>query len=357
MMSKQRSKMAGPVQAFFTAILLLCLWLPASSGFLLSACPIRSHVTQIFAAESRDGTLQISKTFHVPASKGNKNDANPEMNIEEVTEVFDLAYKIFRPMTMSSRQAAPILVLHGGPSVPSDYLYPLVDVVPYRSIVFYDQLGCGRSDEPDAVDAYSIENAVDDLERLVKKLGMRQFHLFGQSYGGILGYEFLKRRAEQNEDDPEHKVLSFTISSTPTSVSQVEGEVQGLLETLLEEDDDQSTVEDRFQQTHICRTPEKPQALVDAYAHAGTVWRGSNAILDYVAEPPSDKAGPLPPAMIMRGEHDFVTEVCSKDWKEKLWNQKRIREKIIDGCSHHGLLEQPLLYGDILDSYCTEYDP
>ena len=59
------------------------------------------------------------------------------------------AYKIYRPMTMSSQQAAPLVVLHGGPSVPSDYLYPLTAVVPYRTIIFYDQLGCGKSDEPE----------------------------------------------------------------------------------------------------------------------------------------------------------------------------------------------------------------
>jgi len=198
---------------------------------------------------------------------------------------------------------------------------------------------------------------VDDLELLVKKLGLRQFHLFGQSFGGILGYEFAKRIAERNEQDPHFEILSFTISSTPTSVPLVEKEAQGLVEKLLEEDGDNSTVEDRFQSTHICRTPEKPKPLLDAYAHAGTVWRGTSAIAEYVATPPSDKAAPLPPAMIMRGEHDFVTEVCSQDWKNKLWNHKRIREKVLVGCSHHGLLENAFLYGDIVDSYCTEYDP
>lgn len=64
------------------------------------------------------------------------------------THNFTLFHRTFRPMSLASRQAAPILVLHGGPGIPSDYLFPLVDVVPYRSMVFYDQLGCGRSDAP-----------------------------------------------------------------------------------------------------------------------------------------------------------------------------------------------------------------
>ncbi|EJK60276.1 hypothetical protein THAOC_19400, partial [Thalassiosira oceanica] len=91
-------------------------------------------------------------------------------------------------MNLSSAQAAPIVALHGGPSVPSDYLYPLGDVVPYRSIVFYDQLGCGKSDKPDDASLYSTAHSVDDLRVLLRKIGVRRFHLYGQSYGGILGY-------------------------------------------------------------------------------------------------------------------------------------------------------------------------
>ena len=33
-------------------------------------------------------------------------------------------------------------------SLPSQYLYPIVDNVDQRPILFYDQLGCGKSDEP-----------------------------------------------------------------------------------------------------------------------------------------------------------------------------------------------------------------
>jgi hypothetical protein len=113
---------------------------------------------------SKEGILKVTRQL------------NDSTNHDE----YNLAYRIFRPMSLSSRKAAPILVLHGGPSVPSDYLYPLVKAVPYRSIVFYDQLGCGGSDEPNDKNAYSIEKALDDLEALLKKLSIRRFHLYGQ---------------------------------------------------------------------------------------------------------------------------------------------------------------------------------
>jgi proline iminopeptidase len=209
--------------------------------------------------------------------------------------------------------------------------------------------------------SYSIEKGVDDLEALIKSLGLRKFHLFGHSFGGSLGYEFLKRIAERrNEDvDAGDHVLSFIIAPTPTSVPLVEAEAQSLVATLLEQDDvEESTVGGRFEKEHICRMLERPQPLKDAYSHAGTVWRGTGAIANYVAMPPqSDSAAPLPPATVLRGEHDFVTKACLQDWKESIWKHKRIWEKELPGCTHHGLLENAFLFGNFVDSFCTEYDP
>lgn len=76
----------------------------------------------------------------------------------------ELWYRIHRPMALSSQKGAPLLVLHGGPQVPSDYLFDLAQV-DYRSVVFFDQLGCGRSASPPVSEAeYSIQASVSDLQ-------------------------------------------------------------------------------------------------------------------------------------------------------------------------------------------------
>lgn len=103
-----------------------------STGATSPTATTTTGTSSVLRAQCRDGSLEVSR---------------PQ-------GTYNLAYKIYRPMTLSSRQACPLLVLHGGPSVPSDYLLPLVNTVPYRSIIFYDQLGCGRSDEPTDVNAY-----------------------------------------------------------------------------------------------------------------------------------------------------------------------------------------------------------
>lgn len=260
-------------------------------------------------------------------------------------------------MSLSSRQAAPIVALHGGPSVPSDYLYPLEDAVPYRSIVYHDQLGCGRSDEPTDASLYSIEDSVRDLRALLKKLGLRRFHLYGQSYGGILAFEYMKSLACDNDDGDDVECLSAILSSAPTNVAEIEKEFARLLEDLSPpgKDISEAELEELFRRNHQCRLPEMPKILADAYANAGSVWRGTDAIADYVARPPPEGAARMPSALILRGEFDFVGEACVAGWRDA-FNTKFLRYKTLEGCSHHGLLENGELYGEIVDSYFGEYD-
>ena len=99
-----------------------------------------------------DGSVEVTRTYF-PSTTAAEEEEDDENDGKPVTETYTIATRIFRPMSLSSRQAAPILVLHGGPSVPADYLYPLVDFVPYRAMVYYDQVGCGRSTQPKDVNA------------------------------------------------------------------------------------------------------------------------------------------------------------------------------------------------------------
>jgi hypothetical protein len=105
------------------------------SGFTGAAAPMPFLMSSVAC---RDGEMSVPRRTEQESSE---QDA-------QTTKEYALRYRIFRPMSLSSQQAAPVVVLHGGPSVPSDYLYPLVDVVPYRSMIFFDQIGCGRSSVP-----------------------------------------------------------------------------------------------------------------------------------------------------------------------------------------------------------------
>merc|ERR1740124_756642 len=200
----------------------------AATGVATATATATTHVPASFL-----GTHSISSIRSSLLSAVSSNYKNGSITVtrgkDDNLQEYELNYRIHHPMRLSSQQAAPLLVLHGGPGVPSDYLYPLSEVIPYRSIIFFDQLGCGKSrvvdnssDEKDPDPSiFSINLSLDDLELLIKKIGLRRFHLYGQSFGGILAFEYLKRIAERKNDDVE--CLSVILSSSPCDVAQVEG--------------------------------------------------------------------------------------------------------------------------------------
>jgi len=349
-------------------------------------------------AQEFEGELIVSRTITYDNNDDNGNDNGTTKTTNTKTVQYPIRYHIHNKMNLSSQQAAPILVMHGGPGIPSDYLLPLREVIPYRSIVFYDQLGCGRSSvvgghnnkEEEAQQLYSIEASLDDLELLIQKSGLTRFHLYGQSFGGILAFEYMKRIAERNNNDDNNssriKCLSAILSSTPCDVDQVEAVARNLIDTLLEEDPDEATVMDRFQARHVCRTTTTtadengkkkyttPAPLAEAYHNnPGTpgLWRGTDSIQGWTATTPKSTASRMPSCMILHGEYDFVTADCVQGWKKQkkkdnddddadadrsIFNHPYVRVKELEHLSHHGLLEDGKRYGEIVDSFFLEYD-
>jgi hypothetical protein len=181
----------------------------------------------------------------------------------------------------------------------------------------------------------------------------------------MIGYEYLKRcagrkgRMDEDKGD-EEGCLSVILSSAPTSIPVALQEWDRLLDNLARDDDKSSasSMDERFRITHQCRTPKLPEPLARAYQKAGSsTWVGLDAVDQYeVSGPPDKAAARMPSALILRGEHDFTTETCTHDWKAKLFNHKFVRERVLEGCSHHGLLEQGSMYGEVLESFFSEYD-
>lgn len=87
----------------------------------------------------------------------------------------------------------PLIALHGGPGATHDYLLSLTDLANDRAVVFYDQIGNGRSTHfPDRGEEYwTVDLFVRELHNLVDVLGLRaSHHILGQSWGGFLAEEY-----------------------------------------------------------------------------------------------------------------------------------------------------------------------
>jgi proline iminopeptidase len=86
--------------------------------------------------------------------------------------------------------ATPLLVLHGGPSFPSYYLDPLRELSTERPVIFFDQLGCGRSDRITDTTLMTIDAHIDQIIRLLDFLDVKDIYLYGHSWGSMLGLDY-----------------------------------------------------------------------------------------------------------------------------------------------------------------------
>lgn len=103
---------------------------------------------------------------------------------------FSLFYKIFCPESYRST----LVCLHGGPGATHDYILPLADLANFgHRVVFYDQLGCGRSELPRNRALFTVERAVEELEAFRRALHLGRLHLMGSSYGGMLALAYALR--------------------------------------------------------------------------------------------------------------------------------------------------------------------
>lgn len=119
----------------------------------------------------------------------------------------------------------PLLVLHGGPGFPHDYLEDLARLADGgRVVVFYDQLGCGRSDHPDDPSLWVMDTFVEEVSVVREALGLDRIHLLGHSWGGWLALDFALGRPAGLE--------SLVLASTCASLPAFAAETRRLKESL-----------------------------------------------------------------------------------------------------------------------------
>jgi proline iminopeptidase len=90
----------------------------------------------------------------------------------------------------------PLVLVHGGPGFSSYYLKPLEALGDERIVVRYDQLGSGKSDSLADTTMFTIAHFVDELDSLRAHLGIQKWHVYGHSWGTIVGIEYYRAHPE-----------------------------------------------------------------------------------------------------------------------------------------------------------------
>jgi proline-specific peptidase len=170
----------------------------------------------------------------------------------------------------------PLLCLHGGPGFTHFYLERLEDLADRRRVVFYDQLGCGKSDRPDDASLWTVDRFVDELATVRAALGLDDLHLFGSSWGGMLAMQYVL--------DRQPPLRSLLLCGSPASIPRWIQECADLLEA--EPDEVRETIRSHeeqgftacpeyqaallgFYRKHVCRLDPWPAGLERSFAEAG----------------------------------------------------------------------------------------
>ena len=84
----------------------------------------------------------------------------------------------------------PLITVHGGPGFTHDYLEPIGKLCKDRPVVFYDQLGAGKSDRPHDKSLWVVDRFVKELATLRSSLGYKRVHVLGHSWGTVVVTEY-----------------------------------------------------------------------------------------------------------------------------------------------------------------------
>ncbi|MEO3875162.1 proline iminopeptidase-family hydrolase [Nonomuraea sp. B12E4] len=305
----------------------------------------------------------------------------PRVRIDEGTVAFRgfrTWYRITRPTQMPADGAdrLPLLVLHGGPGIPHDYTRPIADLLGAdgRTVVHYDQLGCGRSSHPAEVpaDFWTVSLFVEELRNLVDRLDVLAggFHLLGQSWGGMLASEYVLAHPDGVRslvlcDSPAS--MPLWVAGTNELLTRLPAEVQATVAAheaagTTDSAEYQAAV-DVFYHRFLCTVDPYPADLAASLAALDadpTVYRtmigpsefhvtGSLRDWSVVDRLPDIRV----PTLVVAGEHDEATPAA---WQPFAATIPDARAHVFVGASHTPHLEVPDQFADVVGGFLRTYD-
>jgi proline iminopeptidase len=267
-----------------------------------------------------------------------------------------------------SGRKPPLLTLHGGPGSSHQYLLPLGSLADDRPVIFYDQLGCGRSEAPEDDDVYSIQRSVDEVDAVRAALGLDRVVLLGHSWGALLAVEYLCQGRGAGVD---RLILSGAMASIPQVMAGFErlfatmpdgwGEKIHALEKAGKTGAPEyaALVQD-FYDTFVLRVPPSPEVLATleslSKSPAYRVLNGPNEFTIIGKIRDWDRRAELKTitqkTLITTGEFDEITLDCHETLRDGIAGETRLA--VMAGCSHLTMNEQPALYNALLRGFLNE---
>jgi proline iminopeptidase len=94
-------------------------------------------------------------------------------------------------------QGRPMILMHGGSGLDHTQFRPWLDTFGKQvELIYYDQLGQGRSTRPENYETITMDTWADEADALRANLGFDKIILFGFSFGGFIAQDFALRHSD-----------------------------------------------------------------------------------------------------------------------------------------------------------------
>lgn len=272
--------------------------------------------------------------------------------------------KIWFRVDGSGNPGIPLLILHGGPGFPHDYLTPLAPLSEDRPVIWYDQGGCGNSEKTTDTSRYTLDYYSYELAAIREKLGLTKVHILGQSWGTMLAVEYLLTRMPSG-------VVSLVLSAPCLSASRWHADQRHYIEALsavtretikkCEEKGAYDTAEYQeammvFYKRHVCRLDPWPACLEASMSKVagdiyGYMWGPSEFTITgtlQTYERASDLGRIHIPTLFTCGRYDEASPDSTAYYHRMLPGSRMV---IFEDASHSHHLEQEAAYIDTVRDF------
>jgi proline-specific peptidase len=267
-------------------------------------------------------------------------------------------------------EQTPLLILHGGPGAAAYYVEPLAErLAAHRPTIVYDQLGCGRSDQPDDPTLWTLDRSVEEVDQVRRALGLERCHLLGQSWGGWLSVEYMCRGPEG--------IAGLVLASTSASLPQFTAEARRLIGELPEparttltelgarREYDRPEYQEavwEFYRRHLCRLDPWPEALrrSSSELERSQVYLTMNGPTEFDVigslrdwDRTADLGRIASPTLVTVGRYDELTPACSETLRAGIAGARLV---VFEESAHCAHLEEPEPYARAVEDFLTEVD-
>ncbi|MCB1624344.1 MAG: proline iminopeptidase-family hydrolase [Pseudomonadales bacterium] len=250
----------------------------------------------------------------------------------------------------------PLLLLHGGPGAPSYYLNPLAALADERPVIFYDQLGAGRSDKPTDGTLWRVERFVEELRRLRTELRLDEVHILGHSWGAMLAVDYMLTKPAG--------VRSLILASPGLSIRRFLDDAQVLkkmlpesVQTVIAEQENAGTFDSpeyqsavtEYYRRFLCRRDPWPDDVNQTFAEFGeSVYRSMWGPSEFTATGTLrnyDRTAQLKelrlPVLLTSGKFDEVTPATAEYYQSLIPGAKL---RIFENSAHLTMQDEPEAY-------------